>query len=35
MGRLVLYAVLAMLACKALTGEWPWELWANSERSQK
>ncbi len=35
MGRLVLYAVLAMIACKALTGKWPWELWANSERSQK
>lgn len=34
MGRLVLYAVLACLACKVLTGRWPWELWRDSERSQ-
>ena len=34
MGRLVLYAVLACLACKAFTGQWPWELWRKSERSQ-
>lgn len=34
MGRLVLYAVLACLACKALTGQWPWDLWRKSERSQ-
>lgn len=35
MGRLIFYAVLACLACKALSGQWPWELWVNSERSQK
>lgn len=35
MGRLVLFLILATLSCKSLTGKWPWELWANSERSQK
>lgn len=35
MARLILYAIMAMLACKALTGQWPWQLWADSERSQK
>lgn len=35
MGRLVLFAILATLSCKSLTGKWPWELWASSERSQK
>lgn len=35
MSRIILLAVLATLACKALSGKWPWELWANSERSQR
>ncbi|WP_374282636.1 DnaJ domain-containing protein [Novosphingobium sp.] len=35
MGRLILFAVLAALACKGLTGKWPWELWSDSERSQQ
>ena len=35
MGRLILFVVLASLSCKALTGRWPWQFWADSERSQK
>jgi len=34
MGRLLVLAALAVLACKAFTGKWPWELWAISERAQ-
>jgi hypothetical protein len=34
MGRIVLFAILACLACKALSGRWPWDLWRASERSQ-
>lgn len=34
MGRLLVLAALAILACKAFTGKWPWELWIISERSQ-
>lgn len=34
MFKLVLLALLASLACRALTRRWPWELWRDSERSQ-
>jgi hypothetical protein len=33
--KLLLLLVLAGAACRVLTGRWPWELWAWSERSQK
>lgn len=35
MGRILLLAALACLACRVLTGKWPWQLWRDSERSQK
>jgi DnaJ homolog subfamily C member 19 len=35
MGKVLLLLVLAGAACRVLTGRWPWELWAWSERSQK
>ena len=34
LGKLLVIAALAALACRLLTGQWPWELWAKSERSQ-
>jgi DnaJ homolog subfamily C member 19 len=34
-GKLLLLLVLAGAACRVLTGRWPWQLWAWSERSQK
>jgi len=34
MGKLVTIAVLAALLVRALTGQWLWQLWANSERAQ-
>ncbi|MBS0476123.1 MAG: molecular chaperone DnaJ [Proteobacteria bacterium] len=34
MGRLLTLLLIGVLACKALTGRWPWELWAQSERAQ-
>jgi DnaJ homolog subfamily C member 19 len=34
-GKLLLLLVLAGAACRMLTGRWPWQLWAWSERSQK
>ena len=34
MGRLIEIALLATLAVRALTGQWPWQLWVISERSQ-
>ena len=35
MGRLLVFAVLASLLCRAVTGRWPWALWRESELSQK
>ncbi len=35
MGKVLLLLVLAGAACRVLTGRWPWQLWAWSERSQK
>lgn len=35
MGRLLLIAALAVLACRIFTGKWPWQLWVASERGQK
>lgn len=34
MGKIFSVLLLAALACRVLTGRWPWELWARSERSQ-
>ncbi|GAA4764575.1 molecular chaperone DnaJ [Novosphingobium ginsenosidimutans] len=34
MAKLIVFALLACLACRVLTQRWPWELWAISERSQ-
>lgn len=34
MGKIFIILLLAALGCRVLTGKWPWELWANSERSQ-
>ncbi|MCZ8172575.1 MAG: J domain-containing protein [Novosphingobium sp.] len=33
MVKLLIVAALAVLACRVLTGRWPWELFAISERS--
>ena len=35
MGRILLLAALAVLACRIFTGKWPWQLWRESERAQK
>lgn len=35
MSRLFTLLLIAVLACKGLTGRWPWELWRLSERSQQ
>ena len=35
MGRLLVFGVLACVLCRSLTGSWPWQLWRNSELSQK
>lgn len=35
MGKLVTLALLGSLACRLLTGHWPWTLWQKSEQSQK
>ena len=35
MGRLLVFAALACVLCRALTGRWPWALWQASELSQK
>jgi hypothetical protein len=34
MARLIVIALLASLLVRALTGQWPWQLWATSERAQ-
>lgn len=34
MGKLLTLLLLAMLAARLLSGRWPWELWAISERAQ-
>ena len=34
LGKLLVIFALAALACRVLAGQWPWELWAKSERSQ-
>ena len=34
MGRILLLAALAVLACRIFTGKWPWQLWRESERAQ-
>ena len=35
MGRLLVFAALACVLCRCLTGRWPWQLGQNSELSQK
>lgn len=35
MGKLIVLLALAAVLCRALTGEWPWQLWQKSEQSQK
>ena len=35
MGRLLVFAALACVLCRALTGRWPWALWRASELSQQ
>ncbi|WP_309750957.1 molecular chaperone DnaJ [Novosphingobium sp.] len=35
MGKLITLALLGSLACRLLTGHWPWQFWQKSERSQK
>ena len=34
MGKLITLALLGSLACRLLTGQWPWALWRKSEQSQ-
>jgi hypothetical protein len=34
LAKLLILVALAVLACRVLTGRWPWQLWAISERSQ-
>ncbi len=34
MAKLLVFILLACLACRVLLGRWPWELWVISERSQ-
>jgi hypothetical protein len=33
-GKLVTLLLLGALACRFLSGRWPWDLWRESERSQ-
>ena len=33
MAKLIIFVMLACLACRVLLRRWPWELWAISERS--
>lgn len=35
MGKVIILAALAALACKQLSGYWPWQLWQRNELSQK
>ena len=35
MAKLFTLLLLASLACRWLSGHWPWELWVQSERSQQ
>jgi DnaJ family protein C protein 19 len=35
MAKFLVLLVLAGVVCRVLTGRWPWQLWAWSERSQK
>ena len=34
MAKLIIFILLASLACRVLTRRWPWEFWVISERSQ-
>lgn len=35
MSRLLILVLIAAIACRWLTGQWPWQLWLMSERSQQ
>lgn len=34
MGKLITLLVLGVVVCRVLTGQWPWDLWRQSERAQ-
>ncbi|MEO5597210.1 MAG: molecular chaperone DnaJ [Novosphingobium sp.] len=34
MTKLIILLLVVAFACKQLAGRWPWQLWADSERSQ-
>lgn len=34
MGKLITLLLLGAVACRVLTGHWPWDLWRQSERAQ-
>jgi hypothetical protein len=35
MGKLIVLLLAAAVLCRALTGQWPWQLWQKGEQSQK
>lgn len=35
MSKLIVLALLASLACKALFGQWPWQMWALRRRDDR
>jgi hypothetical protein len=35
MGKLIALALIGSLACRLLTGHWPWAFWQKNEQSQK
>lgn len=34
MGKLIALLLVGVLVCRALTGQWPWDLWRQSEQAQ-
>ncbi len=34
MVRIIIFLILGSIACRMISGRWPWELWRVSERSQ-
>jgi len=34
MGRVLFFAIVICVGLRVATGKWPWQLWAQSERSQ-
>lgn len=35
MSKLITLVLVGSIACRLLTGQWPWQLWKYSEQSQK